>query len=300
MTGFGSASCTIRIPGSTVGTKAGFSVSVEARSVNNRFLKISLRNPSCLSSREHEIEARIRETVSRGSVNVSIRLVLPERPMRIRMNESAVAEYRRIFGKLAKQGDIEGKPNLQLIAGLSGVFEVEELETVLEDEMVEVVFNTIGKALDKLGRMRAREGAALKRDFSKRRTTIAALVKKIKAHAPAVAEAYMARREERVRKLLDGLGVELDEKDLLRELAVFAERSDITEELTRLESHLKEYGHVVKSDGDLGRRLEFVIQEMMREANTIGSKSADVTVSRLTVDLKVELDRLKEQVQNVE
>ncbi len=300
MTGFGSASRTLRIPGSAVGVKAGFSVSVEARSVNNRFLKISLRNPSCLSSREHEIEALIRESVSRGSVSVSIRLVLPERPMRIRLNESAVAEYKKILKKLTKQSDLDGKPTLELIAGLSGVFEVEELEAVLSDELTGVVFDTIGKALGRLGRMRAREGAALKRDFASRRTRIAGLVKKIKARAPAVAKAYMARREDRIRKLLDGLGVELDEKDLLRELAIFAERSDITEELTRLESHLLEYGHVLSSDGDLGRRLEFVIQEMMREANTIGSKSADVTVSRLTVDLKVELDRLKEQVQNVE
>ena len=110
----------------------------------------------------------------------------------------------------------------------------------------------------------------------------------------------MVRREDRLRKLLDGLEVDIDEKDMLRELAVMSERSDITEELTRLESHLTEYGRVLGGDGDLGRRLEFVFQEMLREANTIGSKSADVTVSRLTVDLKVELDRLKEQVQNVE
>jgi uncharacterized protein (TIGR00255 family) len=290
MTGFGSASC----------TRAGLSVSVEARSVNNRFLKISLRSPSCLSSKEHEIEALIRETVSRGSISVSIRLVLPERPMRIRMNESAVAEYRKLFGKLEKKSGIEGKPSLELISGLSGVFEVEELETVLADEMVEVVFDTIGKALGKLGRMRAREGAALKRDFAKRRTTIAALVKQIKVRAPVVAKEYMARREDRLKKLLSGLDVTIDEKDLLRELAMMSERSDITEELTRLESHLTEYGRVLKGDGDLGRRLEFVFQEMLREANTIGSKSADVTVSRLTVDLKVELDRLKEQVQTVE
>ena len=290
MTGFGSASR----------TKAGFSVSVEARSVNNRFLKVSLRSPSCLSSRDHEIDALIREQVSRGSVSVSIRLVLPERPMSVRMNESAVDEYRRLFSRLGKKGGIGGEATLELIAGLPGVFEVEELETVLSDEMYAVVVETVGGALRKMSRMRAREGASLKRDFSSRRTTIAGLTKKIKARAPKVAEEYMARREDRVRRLLDGLGVELDEKDLMRELAVFAERSDITEELTRLASHLKEYGHVLKGDGDLGRRLEFVFQEMLREANTIGSKSADVTVSRLCVDLKVEMDRLKEQVQNVE
>ncbi len=290
MTGFGSASH----------VKAGLSVSVEARSVNNRFLKISLRNPSCLSSREHEIEALVREHVSRGTISVSIRVVLPERPMRIRMNETVVGEYRRLFGKLVKKGGIEGGASLDLIAGLPGVFEVEELETVLTDEMVEAVFETARKALNKLTRMRAREGTSLKRDFSLRRARITSLVKKIKARAPKVAKAYMARREDRVRKLIDGLGVDLDEKDLIRELAVFAERSDITEELTRLASHLKEYALVLQGDGDLGRRLEFVFQEMMREANTIGSKSADVTVSRLCVDLKVEMDRLKEQVQNVE
>ncbi len=290
MTGFGSASR----------TRAGISVSVEARSVNNRFLKISLRSPSCLSSHEHEIEALVRERVSRGAVSVFIRMVLPERPVRVRMNESAVAGYRRLFGKLCREAGIEGSPDLSLFAGLAGVFEVEELETVLSKETLEHVFATVDQALDRMCRMRAREGGSLKRDFVRRRKRIAALVKRIGARAPQVARAWMDRREDRLRRLVEKLGVEIDEKDLIRELAIFSERSDITEELTRLGSHLEEYGRVVDREGDQGRRLEFVIQEMMREANTIGSKSADVTVSRLCVDLKVELDRLKEQVQNVE
>jgi uncharacterized protein (TIGR00255 family) len=290
MTGFGSATR----------TRAGLSVSVEARSVNNRFLKINLRSPSLLCSREHELEGMIRERVSRGTVSLSIRVVLAEHPMKIRMNQQAVREYRKLFGKLSRESGITGSPSLELIAGLPGVFEAEELEAVLDAEALALVDETVGLALDRMVRMRKREGANLKRDFQERKITISALVKEIGKRAPEVTKAYMARREDRVRRLLDGLDVDLTEADLMRELAVFAERSDITEELTRLVSHLKEYGHVLKGDGDLGRRLEFLSQEMMREANTIGSKSADVIVSRLCVDLKVEMDRLKEQVQNVE
>ena len=125
-------------------------------------------------------------------------------------------------------------------------------------------------------------------------------MKSISTRAPALAMEYLGRMEDRINRLLADRGIQVEEKDLVRELGIFAERSDVTEELTRLESHLDQYALTLRQEGEMGRRLEFLVQEMLREANTIGAKSGDTKVSRYCVDLKVELDRLREQVQNVE
>jgi uncharacterized protein (TIGR00255 family) len=290
MTGFGSASL----------SRAGVLVSAEARSFNNRYLKVSIRSSSVLSSRETEIENLVRERIARGTVSLSVRIVMDSRPLRVRMNTSAVREYRKLFRKLRKEGEVEGEPTLELLAALPGVFEVEETHATLDEERYQLVEKAVVQAVDRLVRMRKREGTNLKRDFSRRRTRISGLVRRIRTRAPRVAEENLGRLEERVNRLTESRGIEVEEGDLVRELGILAERSDVTEELTRLESHLDQFGSALSEDGAQGRRLEFLVQEMLREANTIGAKSADVEVSRLCVDLKVELDRLKEQVLNVE
>ena len=273
---------------------------MEARSVNNRFVKISVRTPSMLSAREHELEALIRERVTRGSVSLTVKVTLSDRPVRVTMSESAVDDYVRLLTKLTKKTGGGEKVTADLLAGLPGVFSVEEMDTGLEEQGWLTVHEAVELALTRLDRMRVKEGANLKRDFTARKNQIAGLVGRIGKRAPDVAREGMARREERVRRMVDGLGVEVEEKDLLRELAILSERSDVTEELTRLASHLDQFAGALKSEEPIGRRLDFLVQEMAREANTISAKSADVEVSRECVDLKVELDRLKEQVQNVE
>jgi uncharacterized protein (TIGR00255 family) len=290
MTGFGAASR----------TRAGLSVAVEVRSVNNRFLRVSVRAPAVLTAREHDLEALVREQVARGSVYLTVRVVRDQHPVRIRMNEPAVKEYLKLFRRAQRDAGLTGEPSLQLLAQVPGVFEAEEIETTLSDEAWDVVRETTARAVSRLVAMRKREGANLKRDFGRRRTRVAGLVKELEKRAPHVPGELVGRLEERIDRLLASRGVEIEEKDLLRELAILAERSDVTEEVTRLESHLDQYAQALKSDGEVGRRLEFLIQEMLREANTIGAKSGDVTMSAVCVDLKVELDRLKEQVQNVE
>lgn len=290
MTGFGSASK----------TRGGVSATVEARSVNNRFLKVSLRCPQFLSAREHEIEGMVRERAERGTVALSVRVVRDSHPVRIRLNETAVADYGKLLKKLAKAADADGSPDLRLLARLPGVFEAEETETGLSDEAWAAVAETIGTALDRMTRMRDREGANLERDFAKRGKSIRHLVKALAKRAPQVSVEFGRRLQERVNALASGHGVTFEETDLIREVAVFAERSDVTEEVTRLDSHLQQFDAAIRGEGSLGRRLDFLIQEMMREANTISAKASDVEMSRRCVDLKVELDRLKEQVQNVE
>jgi uncharacterized protein (TIGR00255 family) len=148
--------------------------------------------------------------------------------------------------------------------------------------------------------MRKREGTNLLKDSRARRATIGRIVKELTKRAPVVVEEYLERLEERVTKLIRARGMTVEDRDLIRELAIFAERSDVTEEVTRLGSHLDQFAQALAGDGSRGRKLDFLIQEMLREANTVSSKASDVAMSRLCVDLKVELDRLKEQVQNVE
>ncbi|MHC4472441.1 MAG: YicC/YloC family endoribonuclease [Planctomycetota bacterium] len=290
MTGFGSATR----------TRSGVSATAEVRSVNNRFLRISIRSPGVLAAREHDLDALVRERVARGTVYVTLRVVREQHPVRVRMNEPAVEEYLKLFRRVQKAAGLEGAPSLELLAQVPGVFEAEEIEATISDEGFQVVAEATTRALDQLVAMRKREGANLKRDFVRRRTSVAGIVRDLKKRSPHVAKENIARLEDRISRLLEGRDVEIAEKDLIRELAIMAERSDVTEEVTRLASHLDQYAQALKSDEEVGRRLDFLIQEMLREANTIGAKSADVEMSRLCVELKVELDRLKEQVQNVE
>ena len=158
MTGFGSAKQ----------ARAGTTVSAEVRSVNNRFLKVSVRCPGVLSTREHEIEGLVRERIQRGTVSLSLRVSLESRPIRARLNTAAVKEYMKLFGKLGRESGIAGEPTLELLAGLPGVLDVEEQQPALPEEGWELVKATVGLALDRLLRMRKREGANLKRDFSMR------------------------------------------------------------------------------------------------------------------------------------
>jgi uncharacterized protein (TIGR00255 family) len=261
---------------------------------------VSLRCPQALSAREHEIEAIVRGVCERGTVSVVVRAVREGPEFRVRLNEKIVADYARLLKMLAKTGGADGTPDLALLARLPGVFDTEEVESGVSEDAWETVRAAIEAALSKMVRMRDREGANLKRDFAKRGKEIRRLVKSIAARAPKVVAEFGQRLEERVTALVEKRGVTFEEKDLVRELAIFAERSDVTEEVTRLASHLSQFDGVIRSEGSIGRRLDFLIQEMLREANTISAKASDVEMSKDCVDLKVELDRLKEQVQNVE
>jgi uncharacterized protein (TIGR00255 family) len=288
MTGFGSASLDRR----------GLRTTVEARSVNNRHLKVTIRASPVLSAYESSIEELARERFRRGTVNlsVSIRREVPA----VTLNLAAAREYAGKLRSLGRELRIPGEPDIALLASLPGVLEVPEAEGALPEEDFAVVREAIDAAFGKLSRMRDREGANLKRDLAKRARTVGSLVKSIRARAPGVREEYMARLRERVQRLVRDAGVEVPDRDLLRELAIFAERSDIAEELTRLQSHLDQFRIALSEEGEVGRRLDFLVQEMAREANTASAKSGDTEISKFCVDMKVELDRLKEQVQNVE
>lgn len=290
MTGFGSATR----------TEQGLTVTAEIRTLNNRFLKVGVKTPGTLSAREHKLEALVRERIVRGTATLSIRLDRAERPVRVRLNEAAVREYGLLLEKLKETSGATGEATVELLSRMPGVFEAEEIDSTVSEEDWETVRQTTVDAIEALVVMREREGANLRADFVARRDRVEELVSRIEALAPDVAQACLDRLSDRVEKLLARRGVELAEGEFLRELGILAERSDVAEEMTRLRSHLEQYAAALESEEEIGRRLEFLLQEMFRETNTIAAKSADVTVSEICVDLKVELDRLKEQVQNVE
>ncbi len=288
MTGFGAATQ----------HKGGTRVTAEIRSVNNRYFKASFRTPPALASREHEMEDLLRARIARGTVNVWLWFER-ERP-EVTVDEAVAAEYARRLRRLGRDLRLPGEPDLALLASLPGVVKERRGDEAVSDEDWNLVCGVLTAALARLSKMREREGANLARDFARRAKAVAALVKAIAARAPRVKEEYLGRLRDRVQRMVADAEVAVADRDLFRELAVFAERSDVTEELTRLRSHLDQFGAALTAGAEVGRRLDFLVQEMAREANTIGSKAGDAEVSRLCVDLKVEMDRLKEQVQNVE
>jgi uncharacterized protein (TIGR00255 family) len=288
MTGFGSASLDRR----------GLRASVEARSVNNRHLKVIVRASPVLAPFESAIEEMARGRFRRGTVNLNISIHRDAAPAAL---DVAVArEYANKLRELGRTLRIPGEPDLALLSTLPGVLAVPETVETLPEEDFKAVQKAIDAAFAKLAGMRDREGANLKKDFARRARAIGAIVGRIKSRAPRVRQEYLERLRDRVRRLVADAEVEVSDRDLLRELAVFAERSDITEELTRLVSHLDQFKLALDEDDEVGRRLDFLVQEMAREANTTSAKSGDTEISKHCVDLKVELDRLKEQVQNVE
>lgn len=278
-----------------------FSGSVETRSFNHRHLKVALKTPSYLSSFEPKIEQLIRGRIARGSVSLTIKLVLHDRTTPYQFDEQVIAGYVASLEGIRDKLGLEGKPSLELLAGLPEALVSVETETSLTESDWRVVRQGILSALDHLSEMRAAEGAKLESDVVKRRKIIAKLVRSIEKVAPAVVKGYRDRLHQRITQLLASTKkVEVTKEDLAREVALFADRCDISEELARLDSHLKQFDEIVASKQEAGRRLEFILHEMFRETNTIGSKSNDSKISHLVVEIKAEIEKIREQVQNIE
>ncbi len=289
MTGYGAAS----VAGSRI------HVECEIRTVNSRSLKISLRTPSVLNARESEIESWIRKRVRRGSLTCFVRLSFLKADDLLRIKPEIVRGFANAIAALAKEGLVEPKLTAAALAALPGVVESGASEPLRPADL-KVVRNTVTAALDALEEMRGREATHLIKDLrvilKRMRKTLAGIRKR----APHVVTEYRDRLRERVAQLLDGSGAHLDDATLAREVAVYADRCDITEELTRLAAHFDEFDRYLALDEEIGRTLDFLCQELLRETNTIGSKSGDVEIARRVIELKSDIDRLKEQVANLE
>lgn len=292
MTGFGSAAAEDEYGRYTL----------EIRSVNNKFFKAMIRLPDELEGLEPGLEAAVARRLRRGSVNVTGRFV-PGGSMLA--GQIDVASTRTAAEQLleAVPKELRERTYVDLGSLLSapGVLKPSSNDAFIEH--ARVVFEKLAiEACDKAVEMRCREGEAVHAELSMFGDRMGEHIKVVEGQAPMVVEAYRDRLRNRIEALMAEAGGTLEEGDLIREVAIFAERSDVAEELARLGGHLAQYFDLVNSDGSepVGRTLDFLAQEMLREANTIASKSADVDISRRIVEVKSLIDRIKEQAQNVE
>jgi uncharacterized protein (TIGR00255 family) len=287
MTGFGAARA----------SSSGEDVDVEVRSVNHKFCEVKVRLPRELSAAEVEIVKIVKDRLARGGVEVTVRRGGAAASFAPRVDVALAESYARAFAEIQARLSLPGHVTLAEILAADGVVRLEEREVNVEAAR-EALRRALGAALDGLLVMRAREGEALARDLAARLDAIQALSARVAELVPRTVEAHRTRLAERVADLARGVPVE--PARLAQEVALFADRTDVTEELTRLASHLAQARTLLGLAEPAGRKLDFLVQEMHREANTIGSKSQSSEIAGHVVSLKAEIERIREQVQNVE
>jgi len=278
----------------------GFKITVELSSVNRKQAEISVNLPREMEMLEAQIRDVIHHFIARGrmTVRVSLHAGASKLAARMHLNAPLAKAYARELGRLAKQLRLPGPVTLDHLARAPGVFQTDQ-ELAVEEDFWPSVERALRKALAGMVQMRQREGAHLQRDLAHRIKIMRGSVGRIQKHAPKVAERYRQQLIERARSAgIEAAGIE-DER-LLKEVVYFADRSDISEELTRLESHFNQFDECEDSREPVGRMLDFLAQEMNREVNTIGSKANDSLISREVVTVKAELEKFREQAQNVE
>jgi len=291
MTGFGVAAA----------ESEGRQVSVEVRSVNNRFFKATVRVPPELSAVEAELEAQLGRITSRGSVTATVRLGLTAPDAAGEINAAVARGFvERMLAAMPPEIASRATVDLATLLTVPGVVGLSPDRLV--DEVRPVVLRLLQEACERMLAMRTREGATLHAQLASFGSAMRERLALVAARAPTVVAAYHERLRARVNQLLAATGATLEPADLAREVAIYAERSDIHEEVSRLGGHLDQYDRLLASRGDepVGRTLDFLAQEMLREANTIASKSSDAEISRLVVEIKTTIDRIKEQAANAE
>lgn len=292
MTGFGRASFDV----------GGVVFEVEARSVNHRHLDLRVRLPRLFSALEAAVRERVQGRISRGKVDLGVSM--PEGGaslQRLEIDRDAVREYTRVAAEFQESEGLVGPLSVDALLGLPGVARFAERELPLED-LEAGLLDAVGSAAEALDEMRVREGAALERDLLERLETVRGLSHSLEKRAGAVRDAARERLRKRAEQLKLETGI-LDEARLHQEIVIAADRLDVTEEIVRLRSHLDQFREIVAMGGPrrpVGRRLDFLLQEFAREANTIGAKGSDSPVAHQVVELKTEIERMREQVQNVE
>ncbi len=292
MTGFGRASISVD----------SVEYDIEVRSVNHRHLDARVRTPRALASFESDIKARIQQRIGRGKVDLNV-LVAENGspPASVSVDLEVAREYARAARQLVEIEGLSGTLSIDTLVSLPGVMRLSEPGLALE-KLGEALREGAENALNALEAMRSTEGAAIERDLLARMERVESLAASVERRSGAVRESVTARLRKRTEQLRDETGL-LDEARLHQEIVIAADRMDITEELVRLRSHIEQFRGVVASggvDNPVGRRLDFLMQEFVREVNTIGSKASDAPIAHEVVELKTELERIREQVQNIE
>jgi uncharacterized protein (TIGR00255 family) len=275
-----------------------WTVEVEVRAVNNRHLKLNARISEPYTALEPELERLVRETIRRGTVQLVLRVERPRRAEDYRLNTVALASYRDQIRSL--QADPGVPIDLSALLSLPGVVEERRPSAGDPHEDWPALQPVVAAALARLQASRAEEGRAMAHELLALGEAIRGHLDQIADRGPRVVAEYSQRLFDRVRSLVEGKGITIEPSDLVREVAILAERADIAEEITRLRAHLTQFVEVIREPGSAGRKLEFVVQEMGRETNTIGSKANDVAISRQVVEIKGLLEKVRELIQNVE
>ena len=278
--------------------EGGVEITCEIKTVNNRYLDVSVKCPRVFAAIEELIRARIREKLTRGHADVYISLKdKREKPSALAPDLALAASYVAAANAIKNEfPDLSNDFSVTTLLRMPDVLKQDE-SVALDEELEQGVFGALALALDALNKMRAVEGAKLKADMLARMDTIETLVSGIEERAPLVAKEYREKLTARIKDYLDGVSV--DETRLLTEVAVFSDKSNIDEELTRLHSHVAQF-RAIAEEGIVGRKLDFLVQEFNREANTTCSKSNDIVITRLGLALKNEIEKVREQVQNLE
>jgi len=290
MTGYGEAA----------GELDGVSYAIEIKAVNNRYLKTIIKLPEGTGFLEEGIDKELRRQLSRGTVNCVLRLKGIAANTLFEIDEAGLRSIVTQLNDISASAGVTGSIDLAGLLELPGI-----VQPVLPDEeqgakIREFVLNLTRKAVEKLKEMRQAEGRFLEADLAKHCAAMQAELESIRQRSDSVVHEYVKRLRKRVDELLAEAKLKLDEQTLAREVAILADRSDISEEITRLDAHLQQFELICRTDGQAGRRLDFLSQEMLREANTVASKGADSQIARSVVDIKCLIERLKEQIQNVE
>ncbi len=290
MTGFGEAHS----------QQDGLIVAVEVRAINSRFFKLSVRATEGYASLEPHIEEITRQSIRRGTVQVNLRVERLRSCQDFRINSDVLGGYRDQLTALYRKWDQSATVSLEALLPLPGV--VNDQSTILfspEDDWP-AISRVLQAAMENLAQMRVREGRAMGDDLSANCRVIAAGVEEIERRAPLVVDAYRARLEERLGKVLSEYKVTLDPANVIREVSLYADRADISEEIVRLKSHLDQFDAIMQLPESSGRKLEFLTQELFREANTIGSKASDVEIAKQVIEIKTAIERIREMIQNIE
>jgi uncharacterized protein (TIGR00255 family) len=292
MTGYGNAE----------GRLDGTTYIVEIGAVNNRYFKPTIRLPETLSFLESDVEKELRCEVQRGTVNYTLRQKGAPAEALFEINEKALATLLKRLGKITPSGGLTRELDLSGLLSLPGILSPAVPGGKEADRIRKKVLAVTKQAMKGLKAMRVAEGQALSADLEKHCKAIKTLLEQISVRSDAGPKQYSEKLKKRVEELLSTAKLKMNDETLAREVAIFADRADISEEIARLDSHLVQFAKSLKSTGGQGegRKLDFICQEMLREANTIGSKAGDSAIVHLVVDIKCRIDRIKEQVQNVE
>jgi uncharacterized protein (TIGR00255 family) len=290
MTGFGDAQQQV----------SGLTVRVEIRSVNNRHLKLSARLPEGYAVLEAQLETLVRHHVRRGTLQVNLYVTREAAEDDYRINEQVLTSYHRQLTTMAARLHDRAEIPFASLLSLPGVVQEAGPRHLDADAEWKVVEPVVQAALERLNRMRTQEGAALASDLEANCAHIAQELGRIESRAPEVVKAYEVRLLERIQQLLAAHDIQAEPAAVIREVGVFADRVDIREEIVRLRSHLNHFADIMHREQAAGRKLEFLIQEMLRETNTIGSKANDAQVAHHVVQIKTAIERLREMIQNVE